>query len=95
LQKIINYNNILEEKPLQYLLNYQKNMKKYEKNPVINKIYGFGLNNYGQLSLDQRFIISPKEIKYFKDMEIKKIFLGNLHSIIIASIIFILIFFRK
>jgi hypothetical protein len=60
LQKILNYKNISEEKPIQFLLNYKKILNnnnnysfiyKNNKKFTVKKVYSFGKNNYYQLGL--------------------------------------------
>lgn len=58
-----------------------------KKKGVIRKVYGFGLNNYGQLGLktDQTFQLLPKEWKTFDGNKIKEITGGEHHSLFLLN----------
>jgi hypothetical protein len=78
-QKILNFKTIVEEKPIQFMLEFNKNIK--------NKIiYGFGKNEKYNLGLNDIYNRNePTKLNFFEKMEIKNIILGSIFSIIILS----------
>ena len=51
-----------------------------------NKLYEIGSNSYGQLCIgNQEKQLKPIEITFFKDLKIKNIFKGGLHTLILTG----------
>jgi alpha-tubulin suppressor-like RCC1 family protein len=87
-QKLLNFNSIAEEKPIQYLLNSNNFIKKFNKNEKIYKnILNFGCNSSGQLglgSIDIKNILTPTKVN-FDHLNIKKIICSENSTFMLSS----------